>query len=211
MAIALASPDIAAEGIHNPLCRDLVLVAALGGLQGVECLKVASALVPNEYMAERSTHIATIVNSILPAEKQVNAGQLKTLSSLLSASSYVKHPIPSQSYLSSLRQASEVTGVAHTAFLAPPVSRCIIPECQGSLSRHHLLVTVAIFTLLSGSTPATKCCLKCNACSTIYNYAKYGKKLTEGEQYYTEPRQYVEVSDAVYCDRQLFDLYCSLR
>ena len=116
VAIALASPDMAAEGIHDPLCRDLVLVAALGGLQGVECLQVASALVPNEYMAERSTHIATIVNSILPAEKQVNAGQLKTLSSLLSASSYVKHPIPSQSYLSSLRQASEITGVAHTAF-----------------------------------------------------------------------------------------------
>ena len=29
-------------------------------------------------------------------------------------------------------------------------------------------------------------------------------------KYYNKPRQYIEVSDVVYCERQLFDLYCLL-
>ena len=213
VADALTSPDVnlLTEPIIDPLCLDLILVAALGGLEGVECLKVSLGLVPKQFMAERSTFIQKIVNSNLTADKQLSAKQLETLSCLLSASNYVKHEVPSQAYLSNLRQVSEDTGIAHTAFLAPPVSQCIIPQCQGSLSRHHPLVTVTVFTLANGPIPATKCCLKCSSCATIYNYAKYGKKTTEGECYYKEPRQYVEVSDVVYCERQLFQLYGLLR
>ena len=212
VADALTSPDVnLTEPIFDPLSLDLILVAALGGLEGIECLKASLGLVPKQFMAERSMFIQKIVNSNLTADKQLSAKQLETLTCLLSASNYAKHHVPSQAYLSSLRQVSEDTGVAHTAFLAPPVSQCIIPECQGSLSRHHPLVTVTVFTLADGPTPATKCCLKCSSCATIYNYAKYGKKATEGERYYKEPRQYVEVSDVVYCERQLFQLYGLLR
>ena len=140
MADALTSPDVnLMEPIFDPLSLDLILVAALGGLEGIECLKASLGLVPKQFMAERSTFIQKIVNSNLTADKQLSAKQLETLTCLLSASNYAKHHVPSQAYLSNLRQVSEDTGVAHTAFLAPPVSQCIIPECQGSLSRHHPL------------------------------------------------------------------------
>ena len=34
----------------------------------------------------------------------------------------------------------------------------------------------------------------------------YGRKKQRGEQYYHESRKYVEVSDVVYCERELFSL-----
>ena len=98
-----------------------------------------------------------------------------------------------------------------TAFLAPPVSRCILPECrQASLSRPHPPIHATIFTL-NGPLPALKCSLRCNKCATVYNYSMYGRKKQGGERYYDKQRKYVEVSDLVYCERQLFSLYCLLR
>ena len=73
--------------------------------------------------------------------------QLETLTCLLSASNYAKHHVPSQAYLNCLRQVSEDTGVAHTAFLAPPLSRCIIPECQRSLSSDMVYCEWQLFQL----------------------------------------------------------------
>ncbi len=56
---ALDSSDVEPGAFQScePLCRDLVLVAALGGLEGVECLKVACGLVPEEFVAERSSYM----------------------------------------------------------------------------------------------------------------------------------------------------------
>ena len=39
----------------------------------------------------------------------------------------------------------------------------------------------------------------------------YGNKKKGGERYYEEAREYVEVSDVVYCERQLYLFYCLLR
>ena len=186
-AVLASSTELAAETC-DPFCRDLLLVAALGGLEGVECLKVASGLVPEEFVAEKSTYVGRIVNSILPADKQLSVSTLEMLSSLLRDSPYAKRQVSSLPYIDSLRRISEATGTAHTAFLAPPVSRCIVPECHGeSLYRHHPVVTVTVFTL-NGPTPATKCSLKCGKCATIYNYSMYGKKRTEGEVYHSASR-----------------------
>lgn len=149
------------------------------------------------------THIGT-VNSVLASDKQVSATKLELLRSILAGSNYSKRQVPCQAYLPNLRQVSETTGIAHTTFLAAPVSQCIVPAWQGSLlSRHHPPVSVTAFTLTSGPTTATECCLKCKK---IYNYSMYGKKLKEGEQYYSETCQYTEVSDVVYRERQMFVL-----
>ena len=44
------------------------------------------------------------------------------------------------------------------------------------------------------------------------NYSMYGQKSVNGEQFYEGlPRQYIEVTDEVYCERSLFELYCLLR
>ena len=129
-AVLASSSDLTAE-TFNPFSRDLLLVAALGGLEGVECLKVATGLVPDEFMAEKSTYVGRIVNSVLPADKQLSIPTLEMLSSLLAQSPYARRQVSSEAYISHLRQTSDVTGTAYTAFLAPPVSRCIVPECHG--------------------------------------------------------------------------------
>ena len=207
-AVLCSDVDSAVLVGADPLCRDLLLVSALGGLEGVECLKVATALVPEQFVTDRSVYVHRIVSSVLPSSMQLSSSKLELLCSILARSTYTKHQVPPQSYITNLTQVSEVIGEAHTAFLAPPVSQCIVAECQGSpLSRHHPPVSVTVFTLMNGPTPATKCCLKCNQCSTVYNYSMYGRKFQEREWFYSEPRQYIEVSDTVYCDRQLFLLF----
>ena len=57
VADALTSPDVnlLMDPIIDPLCLDLILVAALRGLEGVECLRLSLSLVPKQFMAERST------------------------------------------------------------------------------------------------------------------------------------------------------------
>lgn len=125
-AVLTSSTELAAKTC-DPFCRDL-LVAALGGLEGVECLKVASKLVPEEFVAEKSTYVGRIVNSNLPADKQLSVSTLEMLSSLLRDSPYAKRQASSLPYIDSLRRISEATGTAHTAFLAPPVSLCIVSE-----------------------------------------------------------------------------------
>lgn len=106
------------------------------------------------------------------------------------------------------------TGIALNVILAPPVSSCICGQCTSfgrPLYQHHPPTTVTIFTL-NGPVPGTKINLKCSSCSTIYNYCMYGQKTNNGEQFYDGcPRRYLEISDEVYCERSLFELYCHLR
>lgn len=99
--------------------------------------------------------------------------------------------------------------------LSPPVSCCINEKCRvydtsGSLTKHHDPITVTIYTV-TGPEIAQKQALKCKSCSFIYNYSMYGKKLTEGEHYYAEERDFIEVSDTTYCERELYELFCSLK
>lgn len=95
-------------------------------------------------------------------------------------------------------------------FLAPPVDTCIVPECRGKLVDQHRPVAVTIYGL-TGPRRATRLCLRCSKCNTVYNYSQYGRKYTDGEKLYNHRREYIEVSDTIYCERQLHELFCNLR
>ena len=44
--------------------------------------------------------------------------------------------------------------------------------------------------------------------ATLYNYSRYGQKSSNREQFYKgSPRNYIEVTDEVYCESNLFQLY----
>lgn len=196
-------PDL---GGADQVLKDLILVMALGGMNGANTLAMATSTV-SEHFSDQIGYIQRIVNA--GANKEFSIAQIQFLVSLFD-SNYV---LPCrEEYMPMLRKVSEATSVVHTAFLAPPVSKCTMPECQGAaLSRPHPPITATIFTVNSGPLPALKCCLRCSKCGTIYNYSMYGRKKQGGERYYDEPRKYVEVSDVVYCERQLFSFYCLLR
>ena len=189
----------------DQVLKDLILVMALGGMNGVVALAMATSTV-SEHFSDRMEYIQRIVNA--GANKEFSIAQIQFLVSIFS--NYV-FPCREE-YMPLLQKVSEATSVVHAAFLAPPVSKCIMPECQrAALSRPHPLTMATIFTVDSGPLPALKCCLRCSKCGTIYNYSMYGRKKQGGERYYAEPRKYVEVSDVVYCERQLFSFYCLLR
>lgn len=78
----------------------------------------------------------------------------------------------------------------------------------GSLVKHHNPITVTVYTL-AGPEIALKQTLKCKGCVFIYNYSMYGKKLTEGEYYYSNEQPLLEVSDTSYCERELSNGYAN--
>ena len=97
-------------------------------------------------------------------------------------------------------------------FITPPVQECINPLCNhfrklNSLSPNHAPTDVIVFDI-DGPVLASKLCLKCKSCSTIYNYNKFGRKTKEGERYETE--QEFKITDVVYITKMLYSLYRSL-
>ncbi len=144
---------------------------------------------------------------------EITHWQLKAVSTaLVQCSDYYQHESSTEAYRA---QLSIATGVAVTAFIAPPVKHCIDTDCaryntNGSLYRHHPPTTVTIFTM-EGPVAATKVNLKCRCCGTIYNYAMYGKKKSEGERFYEVERELVEVTHVAYCKRNIQSLFCRLR
>ena len=95
-----------------------------------------------------------------------------------------------------------------TRILCPPVDNCVH---NGSiLAPNHKPTTVTVFTL-TGPEVAQKYSLKCCSCQCIYNYSMYGNKFKGGERYYDMPRELIEVSDNIYCERTLYEFFCSLR
>ena len=198
----------------DALSRELMLVTLLS-LEGVDCLRMALQLIPDGVLNEKTTYVRNIVSSAVPSVSQLSALHFHVLSDTLQQCNFWQHPVSASAYWPCLRLLSETTGKPHTAFLAPPVAHCINHECNlfetaDSLERHHPPTTVTLFTF-DGPVPATKVGLRCKSCSTIYNYSMYGKKNAEGERYYDTPREFVEMSDAAYCDTMLHSLYCSLR
>ena len=99
-------------------------------------------------------------------------------------------------------------------FLAPPISRCIQPSClqsSAALTIHNNPVDVVVFTL-TGPVPATKLSFtqRCHRCLTNYNYSMHGNKGKNGERFYAEhERPLVEVSDSVFVERKLCQLFRS--
>ena len=148
-------------------------------------MATSASTVP-EHFSERTGYIQRIVNA--GANKEFHLAQIQFLVSLLSEAGLPHDKM--------LQKVSEASSLAHTA---PPVSKCVVPECQGAaLSRPHPPITATIFTVNCGPLPALKCSLRCSKCGTVY------KNKQRGEQYYHESRKYVEVSDVVYCERELF-------
>ena len=76
------------------------------------------------------------------------------------------------------------------------------------MQTHSTVVTVYS---LSGPEIGVKHALKCRNCNYIYHYSAYGRKTSTGEKLYNQPRDLVEVSDVIYCERELYELLCSLR
>ena len=192
---------------------ELCLVSYLG-LEGVDCLRLATDIVPVSFLQLREQYVARIVKSVVTDKPNIDAAKCRQLMTLLKTNYFTKRRTDPTCYSEELRMVSESTGKAHTAFLAPPVSSCINPSCRkyqdpNSLYIHHSEVNTTIYDL-RGISPASKVALRCKECSTIYNYAKYGRKSGNGEMYYDEMRSLVEVSDVVYCSRDLHSLYCEL-
>ena len=80
---------------------------------------------------------------------------------------------------------------------APPCTRCL--ECDSNLVRHNDPVEIK-YNTLNGTNEGIKVSLKCNKCSKLYGYAKFGNP-TDGWKLYPESRSVVEASDVCFVDR----------
>lgn len=186
-----------------------VLLVHMIGLKGVECMKSTVRLIPKEIpQNERVQYVKNIVDSVLDGDIVLSDDAVIFLIKLFDDG--VQYNVDE-----TLHTLSKKSGTAYTSFLAPPTSACLNECCPRfgnlhSLHQHHLPITVSLFTL-EGPKPGTKICLKCRECNTIYNYSSFGKKKTEGERFYNDVRDYVEVSDVTFCDRRLLRFYSLLR
>ena len=188
---------------------NLALVALLG-LKGVRALLGALAIVPEMPAEDHIRYITNVVSYCRGKSKPLNLNDadIQALIPLVDRQE-------SDDIQSILQQVSQDKGVAHTAFLVPPVCQCINAECKDFqsgkfLSKHHKPITVTLFTV-NGPVPATKILYRCRECNTNYNYAMYGQKFFQGERFYSTQRPYIEITDEVYCERNLFRLYSLLR
>ena len=94
--------------------------------------------------------------------------------------------------------------------ILPTRQQCLSDHCNGKrLAAYTESTNVTVFTL-SGPRPASKITLKCCKCNTNYGYSKFGNK-SSGERYYEEERPFVEASDVVFLDRDIYQLFASLR
>ena len=89
---------------------------------------------------------------------------------------------------------------------APPCGHCL--QCNSSLVRHNNPVKVKVHDLL-GTHDGIKVSLKCNRCSVLYGYSKFGSP-QEGWKLYPESRTMVEATDVCFVDRTLLKWQISL-
>lgn len=187
--------------------RYLVLLACLG-LEGLKGLEIALNLVPKEYGNLRNVRVCNILNHFSSDDQPpITEATVEKLMPLM--------PVLGENYVqNNLIELSQKFNEPYTSFIAPPVDKCINSLCKqngcvNSLSINHAPVDVVIFDV-DGPLLASKVCLKCKSCQTIYNYNKFGRKTKEGECYYKDQRELVEVTDVVYVTRRLYLLYRSL-
>ncbi len=95
---------------------------------------------------------------------------------------------------------------ASPRILAPPAKQCAL--CCTNLVENHKC-QVKVYTT-SGVMQAEKVTLRCLKCSTTYNYSTWGNKREKGFIFYEGGRELIEVNDAVYYERKLLELQCSL-
>ena len=193
----------------NSTRRYLVLMAYLG-FEGLKGLEVSMQLVPKEFgnAGLRNARICNIISHFAADDcPPITEATVEKFMPIL-----IKQD--KNCVLDNLIELSEKFNEPYTNFIAPPVSECINSTCKlygcvNSLSANHAPVNVVIFDV-DGPLPACKVCLKCKSCHTVYNYSKFGRKTKEGERYYKDQRELVEVTDVVYVTRRLYLLYRSL-
>lgn len=185
------------------------MVSAIG-LRGIQWLNLARKAVPKCHSG-RIQLITAMVNHSLTAGRSVTSTkQCETYLSILEQTSLCSM----ESDADMLKNYSMDTGQP-TVFLVPPVTSCINSSCglfgdENSLVQHHSPLTVILFNL-SGPKPGIKQSLKCKSCRFIYNYSMYGHKQGEGERFYDEERDFIEVTDTVFCQRHLQNFFGYLR
>lgn len=200
------------------MCDDetvqLVLVSRLG-LEGLDSLRSAFQAVPEAFFSKKASFVTKIVNSALQVSNKecITEAECETFMFLClnKCKSYLHRKSHSQGFQDELTQLTAKSGIGFNGFLAPPVMYCLNVSCEGrKLATYHEPTNVTLFTI-DGPRPASKITLKCPKCSTNYSYSKYGNKLSCGDRYYNQEREFVEASDVVYLDRKLYQLFASLK
>lgn len=178
----------------------------------MKSLRRAVNAVPSNFISERIRFITGVFNAL--SRQDISDEMCESYLALLEKvrSNPVTTPDDDEQ---KLMEVSVSTSISHFLFLSPPVGCCINGECvkkgvPDSLYIHHHPVNVTVFTM-SGPILACKVSLRCKACNTMYNYCKYGNKMKSGERMYDQPRDLVEVSDVVYCERMVADFFISLK
>ena len=90
--------------------------------------------------------------------------------------------------------------------LGPPAIKCY--SCSRRLVSY--LTTNVKFYTCEGVKQREKVALQCKECNLIYTPTQFGNKHTLGFEYYPEQQPVVEVTDAVYFERNLLEWQCCL-
>ncbi len=193
----------------------LVLTATMG-LDGCEAVKFAYNHVPESFLSDRRSRVQEIVTEASSKPSLVESCLCEAVATILETRFpryWNRKPVHS-AYLQELKSLTERKGVSYFSFLSPPIHKCINPTCghlgMTSLSPRHAPVNVAVFTI-HGPFAATKVSLRCLSCMMVYNYSMHGNKQGEGEMLYPTERPLVEVTDSKYVERNVYELFCSLR
>lgn len=93
----------------------------------------------------------------------------------------------------------------YTAFLVPPVTKCIHQNCSGVIYFHHKS-SITLHTL-EGPVPAQKAIYRCRECSCLYNLESYSSP-KEGTRFYPFQTQWRAASNRVYFSKELHEFLC---
>ena len=121
----------------DPFTQELLLTALLG-LEGVDCVRAAMQLVPDQFLTEKMRYVRVIAEAVVPIVSQLNDDQFNAIASAVQRSTFYQHDALLRSYYPHLRAISDSSGIAHTAFLTPPVSCCTgLSNLKLSVSTHN--------------------------------------------------------------------------
>lgn len=123
----------------------------------------ANNLVPSSFLARRMQYITNIINCTLEATYSSDQiAELVQKAEETFGNDLVNLQTPIAEVLWKVTLA---TKVAHTAFLGPPTTTCLV--CNRRLSIHNDPSTVVLFGL-HGPIPANKITLRCDNCMLNY-------------------------------------------